>query len=132
MARAPARAVFASAGRFSVDMGAGAASPFDISQVVLSRLPAGKQGGTAGPLELRRIASADRQFHDWWAAALAGTAKARTITVSLLRPDNGAPLFAWRFVNARPIALSYGPLDGATDLPLEEWLEIAFDRMERV
>lgn len=130
MARAPTRRVPASAGRFSVDLGSGNAGN-DIRQVVLPRFPASKEGGPQGPLQLRRTASDDRLFHDWWAETLAGKATARTVTVSLLAPDLAAALVTWRFLKARPLALSYGALDGAVDLPLEEVLELAFEKMER-
>jgi len=130
------RPALASAARFAVDLGTGSAAS-DIRQVVLPRLLAGKAAagtgaaGTGEPLLLRRTASADRQFHDWWATTLSGKATARTVTISLLGPDRGTPIVSWRFLNARPVALLYGALDATTDLPLDETLELAFDRVER-
>ncbi|HEY0327360.1 MAG TPA: phage tail protein [Allosphingosinicella sp.] len=130
MARAPQQRP-ALARNFRVDLGKGIDST-TISQVILPRFPAQPEYDVEPLLTLRRAASADRAFHDWWwEETRGGGAKTRTVTVSMLAADM-QPAFAWRFSEARPAALRYGLLDATADDVLVETLELAFGRMERV
>lgn len=130
MARAP-RPRPALACNFRVELGRGADASA-ISQVVLPRFATQPVAGEAEPLlALRRAASDDRLFHNWWEEARNGRGKARVVTVTMLAADM-TPIFAWRFTGARPAALGYGLIDATLDGLLDETLEIAFERMERV
>jgi len=115
---------------FRVDLGRGIDSS-TISEVVLPRFPAISEYDAEPLLTLRRAASADRAFHDWWEETRGGGAKARTVTVTMLGADM-SPIFAWRFSGARPAALHYGVLDATAEGVLVETIELAFARMERV
>ena len=130
MARAP-QARPALAGNFRIDLGRGADAQ-SITQVILPRFPIRAALAEPDPLLiLRRPASGDRLFHDWWDQARSGRAKPRVVTVAMLAPD-ASSILAWRFTKVRPAALSYGPLDGAAEGLLTETLELGFERMERV
>jgi len=110
---------------FRVDLGRGADGS-TISEVILPRFGARPADGDVEPLlTLRRSASEDRQFHDWWEGG-----KPRVVTVTMLAPDM-TPVLTWRFTGARPAALNYGPLDANSDDVLSETLELAFERMHR-
>lgn len=129
MARAPQQRP-ALARNFRVDLGKGIDST-TISQVILPRFPATSEYDAEPLLTLRRAASADRAFHDWWEETSGGRAKTRTVTVTMLAADM-QPTFSWRFSEARPAALGYDPLDATAEGVLVETLELAFARMERV
>lgn len=129
MARAPQQRP-ALARNFRVDLGRGIDAS-TITQVILPRFPAQPEYDLEPLLTLRRAASADRAFHDWWEEARGGGGKARTVTVTMIGADM-SPTFAWRFAEARPAALRYGLLDSAAEGVLLETLELAFTRMERV
>ena len=129
MARAPQQRP-ALARNFRVDLGRGIDAS-TISHVILPRFPAVPEYDAEPLLTLRRAASADRGFHDWWEETRSGGAKARTVTVTMLAADMN-PAFAWRFTEAKPAALRYGHLDATAEDVLIETLELAFARMERV
>jgi hypothetical protein len=130
MARAP-RPRPALARNFRVELGRGADAS-GVSQVILPRFATQPGADEAEPLlVLRRAASEDRLFYDWWEEWRGGGGKTRVVTVTMLAADM-TPIFAWRFAGARPAALGYGLIDSMLDGLLDETLEIAFDRMERV
>ena len=128
MARAPQQRP-ALARNFRVDLGKGIDSG-TISQVILPRFPAQPEYDAEPLLTLRRAASADRAFHEWWEETRGGGAKTRAVTVTMLGADM-SPIFAWRFSEARPAALHYGLLDATAEGVLVETIELAFARMER-
>lgn len=129
MARAPKQRP-ALARNFRVDLGKGIEAG-TISQVILPRFPAVPEYDAAPLLTLRRAASADRSFHDWWEETRGGRGKTRAVTVAMVGADL-SPIFAWRFSEARPAALHYGLLDASAEGVLVETIELAFARMERV
>ncbi len=129
MARAPHQRP-ALARNFRVDLGRGIDSS-TVSQVILPRLPAVAEYDSEPLLTLRRAASADRAFHDWWEETRGGGAKTRAVTVTMLGADMN-PILTWRFAGARPAALHYGLLDATAEGVLVETIELAFARMERV
>lgn len=128
MARAPQQRP-ALARNFRVDLGKGIDAS-TISQVILPRFPAQPEYDVEPLLVLRRAASADRTFHDWWEETRGGRGKRRAVTVTMVGADLG-PIFAWRFTEARPASLHYGLLDASADGVLVETIELAFARMER-
>ena len=129
MARAPQQRP-ALASNFRVDLGKGIDAS-TISHVVLPRFPATPEYDAEPLLTLRRAASADRGFHDWWEETRSGGAKTRTVTVTMLAADM-SPAFAWRFTQAKPAALHYSELDAIAEGLLVETIDLAFARMERV
>ena len=127
MARGPARPALAANFKVRINK----ADVKTIAQVVLPRLPVDPSLDTPPLLTLRRAAASDRLFHDWWDEARNGDVMPRTVTVTMLGA-NLAPLFGWRFPDARPAALSYGLLDAASPGVLMETLDLAFDQVERI
>ena len=129
MARAPQQRP-ALARNFRVDLGRGIDAS-TISHVILPRFPAVPEYDAEPLLTLRRPASTDRGFHDWWEETRGGGAKTRTVTVTMLAADMN-PAFAWRFTEAKPAALHYSVLDATAEGVLVETIDLAFARMERV
>ena len=80
---------------------------------------------------LRRGATGALDLYEWWQAARAGSAKrGRVVTVKLLAADLATVVMTWRFRNARPLALSYSPLNALDGSVLMETIELAFDAVE--
>ena len=128
--------------RFVVDLGVGdphsAAGGF--SEVILPtlRVDADRTDRADGEtidapperLILRRGVLGALDLYTWWDKARRGKApKRRTVKVSLLG-DAFEPVFTWRFLNARPVSLSYSPLFAAESGLLIETIELAYDRVE--
>ena len=82
-------------------------------------------------LILRRGATGMLDLYDWWDKARRGKApKARTVKVTLLAEDHSAVVVTWYFRRARPVSLSYSPLNALYGGVLIESIELAFDSME--
>ena len=82
-------------------------------------------------LILRRGATGALDLYTWWDEARRdGALRPRTLIVSLMTPDLARPVMTWTFHGARPIALSYGPLNALHVSVLLESVEIEFDRFE--
>jgi phage tail-like protein len=82
-------------------------------------------------LVLRRGATGALDLYGWWLLAWQGRApQGRVVQVTLLAEDNHTAVMTWRFRNARPLALSYTPLDANSDALLIETIELAFDHYE--
>ncbi len=82
-------------------------------------------------LVLRRGASAARDLYLWWEKTrMARASKGRTVTIRLLGEDHEQVLTTWRFSNARPVALSYTPLNALEAAVLMETIELEFDSFE--
>jgi phage tail-like protein len=80
---------------------------------------------------LRRGATGALDSFEWWQAARTGGAKrGRVVTVKLLAEDLATVVMTWRFRNARPVALSYSPLNALDGSILMETIELAFDAVE--
>ena len=94
---------------------------------------AGEAAGTPGDdrLVLRRGATGALDLYEWWQAARQGGAqRGRMVTVRLLADDLATVVMTWRFRNARPVALSYSPLNALDGSVLMETVELAFDTVE--
>jgi phage tail-like protein len=80
---------------------------------------------------LRRGATGALDLYEWWRAARKGGAqRGRMVTVRLLADDLATVVMTWRFRNARPVALSYSPLNALDGSVLMETVELAFDTVE--
>jgi phage tail-like protein len=87
---------------------------------------------TYSNLILRRGVMGFSNLYAWWNALRNGEQnQSRPVTVSLLQEDR-SQVMQWRFTNAWPARLKYGPLLGEGDQVVIEELEITFERMEVV
>jgi phage tail-like protein len=134
---------------FVVDLGRGDATDPDVGfcEVVFPEFRIGpaervKRGGkrVAPPpptesqsrhLILRRGVTGSRDLYEWWDQARRGKARQlRTVTVHLMTPDLSRAILTWRFYRARPVCLSYAPLNALQATVLIESVELEFDKME--
>jgi phage tail-like protein len=134
---------------FLVDLGRGDATDPDVGfcEVVfpefrIGRAKRAKRGGTSvvppSPNEshsrhliLRRGVTGSRDLYEWWDQARRGkTRQPRTVTVHLMTPDLSRAVLTWRFYRARPVCLSYAPLNALQATVLIESVELEFDKME--
>ena len=70
-------------------------------------------------------------LYAWWNKARRGKApQRRSVKVELLGEDQTSVVLTWHFRNARPVSLSYSPLNALEGSIVIETLELAFDRME--
>ena len=81
-------------------------------------------------LVLRRGATGALDLYDWWQAARSGAKRGRVVTVKLLADDRATVVMTWRFRNARPVALSYSPLNALDGSALMETIDLAFETVE--
>jgi phage tail-like protein len=82
-------------------------------------------------LVLRRGVTGSRDLYEWWDEARRGTAsQARTVTVRLMTPDFSKVVLTWHFQGARPVCLSYAPLNALQATVLIESIELEFETME--
>ena len=124
--------------RFLVDLGVGdprsAAAGF--CEVVLPTMrlaDAGEPAPEAGHLVLRRGFNGALDLYAWWSKGDLGEAPSRrTVQVQLLDDAGEQVVATWRFRQARPVSLSYSPLDALRPAVLIETLEVAFDSVELV
>ena len=124
--------------RFLVDLGIAdprsAAGGF--CEVVLPTLRLVEDGQPASAPEhlvLRRGFGGALDLQAWFGKAQRGKApKHRTVLVQLLDDAGEQVVATWRFRQARPVSLSYTPLDALRPAVLIETLEVAFDRVELV
>ncbi len=119
---------------FLVDLGLGdpEAPESGFAEVLLPALRSDDGGAEAPPprLVLRRGVTGALDLYTWWdKSRRARKPQPRDVTVTLLGPRR-APVMRWRFVNARPVALSYAPLRATDGSVLMETIEIAFDAMQ--
>ena len=90
---------------------------------------AGSAGGNR--LILRRGVTGALNLVAWWNKARRGRApQRRSVKVELLGEDQATVVLTWRFRNARPLSLSYSPLNAAEGGVLMETIELAFDSVE--
>jgi hypothetical protein len=120
--------------RVEIDEGNGRRFEIGCSEVVFPQLGAPHdpwQPAAAEPLQLRRAATGDAQFHAWWDKARHGRApQRRTVHITLLGDDLASEPMHWRFRNARPVSLHYSPLNAMGSALLIETLALAFDEVE--
>jgi phage tail-like protein len=134
---------------FLVDLGYGDPSSFnggfcevifpefriDVSQPAASHSEQASDGrdngGRSQSLILRRGATGMLDLYEWWNKARSGKApEARTVKVTLLAEDLSTVVCTWYFRRARPVSLSYSPLNAMQGGVLIESIELAFDSME--
>ncbi len=121
--------------RFLVDLGVGDArsASAGFCEVVLPTLKLAPVDASAATetLILRRGFTGSLDLQSWYRRAGRGTApKRRTVRIELLDDDGERVVATWRFRNARPVSLSYSPLQAMESAVLIETLELAFDRVE--
>ena len=127
----PAGAPVANA-NFVVDLGDGDphAPEAGFCEVVFPPFPVDASAGSRR-LILRRGVTGSLDLYRWWDEARRDQgARARTIDIRLMTPDLSRPLMTWRFHGARPVALSYAPLNALQAAVLIESIEVEFDRFE--
>jgi len=91
----------------------------------------GTDGGRSERLILRRGVMGTLDLYDWWSHARRDEAPhTRTVTITLLADDHSTVVFTWYFHGARPVSLSYSPLNAMDAGVLIESIELAFDSME--
>ena len=82
-------------------------------------------------LILRRGVTGALDLYAWWDEARRDErTRPRAITVQLMTPDLSRVVMTWIFRGARPVALSYGPLNALQGTVLIESLEVEFDTFE--
>jgi phage tail-like protein len=87
--------------------------------------------GTSRYLILRRGVTGTLDLYSWWDKARKGKApRERTVTVSLLAQDFATVIFTWYFHHARPVSLSYSPLNALQGGVLIETIELEFKTVE--
>ena len=122
---------------FLVDFGDGDAhsAAGGFSEVIFPVFAAEQRDGgeSAAParLILKRGFLGSLDLYKWWHKAREGRApKKKTLHVRLLAEDHETVVAVWRFREARPVSLSYSPLNANESGVLLETIEIAFERME--
>lgn len=140
------RAAPCSALNFSVHIGGTGAPGADLgfSEVVFPPFAAtAATAGLAAPsdgqvnsaetppsLILRRGFDGRLDLYRWWDQTRKRPAlRGRTVTIQLLDADGQTPRATWRFSQARPILLSYSPLDALHGGVLVETLTLGFASM---
>ncbi len=87
--------------------------------------------GAGQSLVLKRGVTGSLDLYAWWNKARRGKApQRRSVKVELLGEDQTSVVLTWHFRNARPVSLSYSPLNALEGSIVIETLELAFDRME--
>jgi len=92
-----------------------------------------QHNGTTAPrrLILRRGVTGSLDLYAWWDEARRGNApRQRTVKVELLAADHSTVVLTWHFREARPVSLSYTPLNAMDGSVLIETIELEFDTME--
>jgi phage tail-like protein len=92
-----------------------------------------KQPGLAryGRLVLTRPLIGTTDLYEWWDSARNGVPDVdRNVTVTLLDDDRSETVWTWKFVNAFPVVYRFSVLDAAGSGPVDEIIELAFDRIE--
>jgi phage tail-like protein len=81
-------------------------------------------------LVLSRGLTSNLDLWTWWTTARDGSASVdRDVAVRLL-DGGGAPVMAWRFLNAFPVVYRLTPLDASSSDVVVETVELAFDSMD--
>jgi phage tail-like protein len=90
-----------------------------------------ESGGRSQRLILRRGVTGTLDLYEWWNQARRGeAAQTRTVTIALLADDHSTAVVTWHFHGARPVSLSYSPLNAMDAGVLIESIELAFDSLE--
>ena len=135
---------------FLVDLGYGDARSASggFCEVIFPEFRVGSAGQTAAtPLEtssgrqeatallqrliLRRGVTGARDLYLWWDKARRGKAPLqRTVKVQLLAADHSTVVLTWSFRQARPMSLSYSPLNAMQATTMIETIELEFASVE--
>lgn len=82
-------------------------------------------------LMLRRGLTGDLDLYRWWNEGRRdGRPPRRTVTVHLLAEDHETVAMTWRFHAARPVALSYSPLNAVDGGMVVESIELVYEHVE--
>ena len=82
-------------------------------------------------LILRRGVTGSLDLYAWWDEARRDKSlRPRTLEVQLMTPDLSRPVMTWTFHGARPVSLSYAPLNALQATVLVESLELEFDSVD--
>ncbi len=82
-------------------------------------------------LVLRRGVMGSTLLYEWFNATRNGEPNAaRNVTVQLLSEDRASVVQTWKFLNARPAAIGWGPLRANAKEVALEYLELSFERLE--
>ena len=98
--------------------------------------PTRTQAAASGAnLILRRGVQGSLDLYSWFEEERrrpprAKAGKQRDLRISLLNEDHSATVMTWRFVNVRPVRLSYSPLQSMASEVLYETLELEFEQVE--
>jgi T4-like virus tail tube protein gp19 len=99
-------------------------------EVVFPQFPV-DAGETGRRLVLRRGVTGSLDLYAWWNEARRDkSSRPRTIKVQLMTPDLARAVMTWTFHGARPVTLSYTPLNALEAAILIESLEVAFDDVD--
>ena len=80
---------------------------------------------------LKRGAIGSLNLYQWYNDVRNGNQNAlRTVTIQLQNEDHTAVVLTWKLLRARPVKLSFGPLNGKGNDVLIETLELACERLE--
>lgn len=83
------------------------------------------------PLVLRRGLNGSLNLYNWYNAARSGDPNAqRTVTVMLMNEDHSQIVLTWKFLRARPLKYTSGPLNALARQVEHETIELVFERME--
>ena len=120
---------------FLVSFGAGDArsASAGFSEVIFPTFTLDPPAATAPEqtLLLKRGVTGGLDLYAWWNKARRGKApQRRTVKVELLTEDFETVVMTWLFRNARPVSLTYSPLNALQGSVVIETLELAFDRMD--
>lgn len=86
---------------------------------------------TGRRLILRRGVTGSLDLYTWWDKARRGKApQRRTVKVQLMTADLSGIVLTWYFRRARPVCLSYAPLNALQGTVLIESIELEFETME--
>jgi phage tail-like protein len=86
---------------------------------------------TGRRLILRRGVTGSLDLYMWWNEARRDkTLEGRTIKVQLMTADLSSVVLTWYFHGARPVCLSYTPLNALQATVFIESIELEFDTME--
>ena len=117
---------------FLVDMGGGDARAPEAGFCEVVFPPFVHDGNEASRrLILKRGVTGSLDLYRWWdAARRQKDPPKRTVRVQLMTPDLSRPVLTWTFRGARPLALTYTPLNALEAAVLVESIEVEFERVD--
>ncbi len=80
---------------------------------------------------LKRGVIGSLDLYEWWDDVRNGNnTTLRNVEIRLLSENRADVVLTWKLLRARPVAISFGPLQAAGKNILLESLELAFERLE--